>query len=558
MTEEEQYRRLGVTHAIRDKLDFHDERRWKRFSARRLELIDTLDLSSKKASEQEANITKVAEALRIEFEYSSEYFDEFDRLVRAAIQSVRRNRKRSSKSKRSQDKLAGKIAKVKHESFDGGSSNTDSFNSAQDDNEFVSEYTKFNSDSQDDTNEYSKSKHISNYDQSRAAIVSMVQPRVGRQNSNFLGAKLPSFESLSAVSSLAQISSKKAVLLNYIERSKSCAEATVKKTANLEFLGRGIIIASVGYVFERSFASTNEKSLDYLRGKLVQESYLADFFRNLETLPNKDVSLNDEAAVTTLYALLGGCIKDFGFEAIMFPLCELLYWNIIREYPLIAQSSVPFRSTDSMGPTSQPSPEIQKSDSFLQLESLAAVASQVRKQEQVPPALRSLSVSPVAGKVQGKKAVALRFLSQTLNFTFPTKVSATPKLDELLENARSAFHLSSYGDSQVLGLKNMKDGFILKSDADVERVFTSEDHIELEIFTQKPQAVPIYEITSLNIPNGYILPPPVPGGGRINSRSPDTVPTLAGGSFKFLSNQDDHPPPHIPPVPILPKFQPLL
>lgn len=93
-------KKLGVTHSIREKLNFQDERLWKRFLARRLELIDTLDLSSKKASEQEDEIRKVAEILRLEFKFDIQYFEDFDKLVRAAVQSVRRNRKRSTKLKR--------------------------------------------------------------------------------------------------------------------------------------------------------------------------------------------------------------------------------------------------------------------------------------------------------------------------------------------------------------------------------------------------------------------------------------------------------------------------
>lgn len=89
--------KLGVTHSIRHKLNFLDDRLWKRFSARRLELIDTMDLSSRKASEQELEIRKVAETLRIEFQYDELYTDDFDKLVRAAVQSVRRNRKRNLK-----------------------------------------------------------------------------------------------------------------------------------------------------------------------------------------------------------------------------------------------------------------------------------------------------------------------------------------------------------------------------------------------------------------------------------------------------------------------------
>lgn len=92
-------RGTGMTQLIRTKLRFTDESLWKRFSARRLELIDTLALSERKASEQDASIRKVAHTLLKEYGYDESNMGDFERLVRAGIQSVRRNRKRLPKSK---------------------------------------------------------------------------------------------------------------------------------------------------------------------------------------------------------------------------------------------------------------------------------------------------------------------------------------------------------------------------------------------------------------------------------------------------------------------------
>ncbi|KAL3237666.1 uncharacterized protein RNJ42_00653 [Nakaseomyces bracarensis] len=87
----------GTTHKIREQLNFIDEKKWKRFSSRRLELIDKFQLSQFKASEQDLNIKQIANILRTEFGYPVTYSSEFEKLVTAAIQSVRRNRKRSKK-----------------------------------------------------------------------------------------------------------------------------------------------------------------------------------------------------------------------------------------------------------------------------------------------------------------------------------------------------------------------------------------------------------------------------------------------------------------------------
>jgi len=85
----------GTTYKIRESLQFLDNKKWKLFSTRRLELIDRFKLFEKKASEQDCNIERIANILRTEFDYSIEHQVDFEKLVTAAVQSVRRNRKRS-------------------------------------------------------------------------------------------------------------------------------------------------------------------------------------------------------------------------------------------------------------------------------------------------------------------------------------------------------------------------------------------------------------------------------------------------------------------------------
>lgn len=87
----------GTTHKIREQLNFTDDKKWKQFSSRRLELIDKFGLSHRKASEQDDNIRQIATILRTEFNYPLSSAGEFEKLVTAAVQSVRRNRKRSKK-----------------------------------------------------------------------------------------------------------------------------------------------------------------------------------------------------------------------------------------------------------------------------------------------------------------------------------------------------------------------------------------------------------------------------------------------------------------------------
>ncbi|QGN18163.1 transcription factor VHR1 [Kluyveromyces marxianus] len=89
----------GTTHRIREQLNFSDDKKWKQFSSRRLELIDKFNLSERKASEQDENIRQIANILRTEFGYPTTTSSEFEKLVTAAVQSVRRNRKRSTKTR---------------------------------------------------------------------------------------------------------------------------------------------------------------------------------------------------------------------------------------------------------------------------------------------------------------------------------------------------------------------------------------------------------------------------------------------------------------------------
>ncbi|AEY96150.1 FADL067Cp [Eremothecium gossypii FDAG1] len=89
----------GTTHKIREQLNFKDNKKWKQFSSRRLELIDKFGLSERKASEQDDNIRQIATILRTEFGYPVSSSGEFEKLVTAAVQSVRRNRKRCTKTR---------------------------------------------------------------------------------------------------------------------------------------------------------------------------------------------------------------------------------------------------------------------------------------------------------------------------------------------------------------------------------------------------------------------------------------------------------------------------
>ncbi|CAN3358038.1 hypothetical protein DICA3_F35146 [Diutina catenulata] len=558
----------GITHQIRHKLRggaFADDRLWKRFSARRLELIDTLDLSSKKASEQEADIRRVSDSLRREFDYGPDFAADFDKLVRAAVQSVRRNRKRSSKTRPGDKRFK--------------SSSPESF---------ITEIARLR-----DVNDeivdmsYPRSRQLEVVDHASATIESMLQPR------------LPPVKNLEISEKTdweAGARSVQQVLINQIERSRSCAESVTKKSANLQRLGSSVVSACVAYVFEKSFESVNPSSIEYLRGKFENQQYLAGFFRQLDANAPK---VSDEVAVTSLYTLLGGCVKDFGFTSVMMPLAKMFYFGVMKDYPFFAKVAKDFDYYEGRTPV-EPKKEVKK-------EPVSAVVS--RRGSQVgplpgdhqlphppgsgvssgvttpsgmttpsgsgffngptashsnhhpeplpllpsamgprpaplskppllpplPPSLSSLaeasvrarplvpgsgtasvtstphSSSPVLNPQRAHhKQVLLRFLDKVLEFSYPTRNSAPPRYYELVENARSAFNLAS---KTILGLRDLHTHQTIQTDGDLERIFTRQDAIELEVFTQGAKAIPIYELTSTVTSRGgtnsprYLLPP---------------------------------------------------
>lgn len=532
----EQNKKLGVTHAIREKLNFRDERLWKRFSARRLELIDTLDLSSRKASEQEQEIRRVSEMLRLEFDYPASYTSDFNKLVRAAIQSVRRNRKRSSKKHTSPEESSLKKRKLVDSDLDGNGNNT---------NSFLSEIVR-NEEDVYDVN-YNREKRFTSDDQAKGTIENMTKPRLP---------PLTNFSMNKTINiPLAAVAKKN--ILNKIEKSRSCNESVNSKLENLQFLGKSVMSTCIGYIFEKSFLDLNPQSMLYLRNKLNSEASLGKFFRQLD--PVNTSSINDETAVISLYTLLGAMVKDFGFEDIIFPICEILYASVLQEYPLMAKNSIPFRSEDQyLGSNITHPPE----NDVYSLNKLAEVASHLQNtgsDTSMSTMEPSRSVTPTPSLTSSyKKRVYLKFFNQKLEFLYPVRIAATPRYNELLENAKSAFKLP---DTTIVFKHH---GKIVQSDLELERVFKSdEDVIELEISTHNP--MPIYEMHKRLSQQGYqhptesqriILPPPINTNATMNNGSNLTSRL---GLFNFLSNSEDalKPPLH-PQRPILPNFQPLL
>lgn len=541
-------KKIGVTHSIREKLNFLDERLWKRFLARRLELIDTLDLSSKKASEQEDEIKKVAEILRLEFKYSPDYFPDFDKLVRAAVQSVRRNRKRSTKNRTGN----GKKRRLSQDYHDHPEMSRDESvgESGGEGNHFLAEIARIQADSHDtvyDMN-YPRNNHFTKQDHTRAAINSIIQPVNLEAHSSHLGVLLPPISSMplnqQQVENEKELQAIRLSLLLLMKRLKLCLKLTnVPHNNYVYMMGQSAVSAISAMVFEKSFSSLNPTSVEYLQEKITLPAFLARFYRSLEPDSPACQALDDDTASTTLLTLAGCCIKDFGFNLVLYPIGEAFYRSILIEYPLVMKSSVPFLRTMLDAP--EKTEEVTETAPFTTpLNNLASVATELRSKS--PNSVVSLSPEiHRTPEIDEKKHVRLRFLSSTLEFTYLMKNSAPPRLIELVENAKQAFKLN---ENQIYNLRNSKTGAVINSDFDLEKIFVLDSSIGLEIFTQRFPAIPIYELTSAITSNKYnddspkiILPPPI-------KHAPPPI----------LSSIQRPPGDYRTRAPMLPKFQPLL
>lgn len=547
-------KKVGVTRLIREKLNFQDERLWKRFSARRLELIDAMDLSSKKASEQEDEIRKCAEILRIEFLYNPLYYSDFDKLVRAAVQSVRRNRKRGSKTSRS----GGKRQRLDQPINEGEPMKSESppgIKLSSEPNSFISEIAHLNTDSNGSVYDmsYSTLRVITHKDQSRDVVDSIIKPVKPLGNQQAVKPSLPPLLKLQTTQQQAENQQKlratQISLLQLIRRSKSCSIVALRpNNDHLCELGRSAFHAVNALMFETSFQNLNQTSVDYLKTRVTQRDFLSEFFRGLDQ-ESSSLSLDEETAVTTLQILIGCCIIDFGFDSVVYLVAEAIYYLILIEYPLVLKSTTQFNPRTFQHRDNESQRNASSFPGGNPLTNLATVATEFQsfKSGYNPNSTQDITkdnttLRPHSGFVsEERKSVTLRFLSNSFKFSYPIKSSAPPRYVELMDNAKQAFKLN---ENQLYGLKNTKTQTIILSDLELEKVFYNETLVDLEIYSQGFLAIPIYELTSTVTPSDekakFILPPP------IKLASPPAVATSIKRPISVCRNSNK------------PNFQPLL
>ena len=604
----------GTTSLIRKKLKFDDVILWKRFSARRLQLVEQLSLGSKKASEQNSSIKICAVTLLKEFNYPDSYLPDFDKLVRLAIQSVRRNRKRSEKRssrKRSRNNSnhsssgEGKSGRGHGKEFSCSSSNSNSMGEEDDEDEetdneydeydrttasveasmdnnntsptFMNDivntgdsntqhvasneaYTYRNSEShsgneQDESNSKlaintlisnelnpSTSSNVLNNSRSNTFLPSIRQidfngnGGFSSDNGNSKGINGKNSTNSNIYNSIptkdflgdSKYTASKNYILSYIKKSKTCFTLSDSTNGgltgfgsfeNIEILGNSCILASISMTFERWFDKLSPASSSYIRIKLNSDKTLSKLFRSLNNGDdeNDEVSrLSDYVATQCFKKLIGGCVKDFGFNTIMYPLCDIFHVILNVDYPLVNNKSKDSKDVDATRSDLMPllfngstgSVDIEQQQQQLQqsdvkpfdIASMAATSSTLPYDDyrQPPKSLSPSntsqpmsSVSPVITTTlppvstlpsikseishytppnNTSLAVELKFNDNITSFTFPSHSCSPPTLLELISNGKTLFNILS---NRVLVLKDLDSEKIITLDSQLEKIFNN-------------------------------------------------------------------------------------
>ncbi|ODV97622.1 hypothetical protein PACTADRAFT_14146 [Pachysolen tannophilus NRRL Y-2460] len=487
--------KLGTTSQIRKKLNFHDEVIWKNFSSRRLKLIDSMGLSAKKACEQEREIQECAFTLLKEFEYPSECLNDFIRLVRIAIQSVRRNRKRCSKSRlNNNDRFVIINGSKDNKDNNSSSSDHDHDNDNDKDNSLDKVKLGFNiseilhDDANDGNNNNNKNKDLKDELNSKLAVKALIQPILPNTGAS-IGVKLPSFATLLNTndyqyqsSSVRTLSNKELIslnkLLSLIKKSKTCNQISNEINTSIfeksESLGSLVINSTISLTLLKNFGNLNHSSAKYLLLKLSSDSTMSKILKNLDSESTEVITLDVFMASQSFKRLIGCCIIDFGFDCITIPLGDIFNEIILKEYPLISKNQSANNNVNSSLPI-QISNGNDLYDS-MKIDNLISTSNYNIRQE-IQQNEKNFNDLP------SDKKVILKYHNQSLFFKFNSKISSSPTHLELLENCKEAFQIVDKNKFLIIKANNSKK--ILNNDDELQKIFNDDNNklIELEIST---------------------------------------------------------------------------
>lgn len=452
----------GITQTIRLKLNFMDERQWKKFSARRLELIDSLSLSERKASEQDDDITGVADRLRIEYGYPSEALIDFEKLVRAGIQSVRRNRKRVPKFKtHGSSPTAAPVMPHQHNYHKRGGAapytagttagsvspnptlismapsgssakdaDTDMIDVAEDHRGRISISALVSPDS-------SSTKHNSNNNYSNTST----PRRQSTDSSASARVQLPPLKNLDPIPEKMRHSVDQ--LVSFLDRSDLPPNQDVAK---LEYAGFSILHTAATVSVQARVFGTTDDYIRFINSVLLSKTVLQAISN---VLPASSVLISEQQLIEHLKIKVAIAAIAIGFDP------------VIRALATVFEDMVNF---DQL-------PDGQHYDFHFNSNNYTnGNSNQTCSQLPSPRSSTAPSITPVT----------LRFLSQKLDFTYAPGSSTPPTIIEILENGKSAFHI--LGDNKVLKIRNLNGGgAVVETDADLAEIFET-SHIDLELF----------------------------------------------------------------------------
>lgn len=305
----------GLTTQLRNEINvFKDEKIWKQFTARRLNLIETEGLYKKKAKEQDAEIVGVTKILMEEFNIGPDKSGNVNKLVKAAIQSTRRNRKRGLGS-------VEDVIKITH--FQPKRIKLAQPDSTKQQERFINDILNVEQINEEPTYDYNKKQAISNSDITVMAMNKFIEPATANNVANFVESQRR--------------------LLNLIKKSKTCASSTynslvISKESNIYHLGKSCVPLGISYLLCKSKPQSNSSS-EYLRIKLNSKDVLSRVIKSLDSNPDINM-MNEEVATDTLYYILGCIIVDFELNQVV-ELLGVIFHEIIRnEFPMIEMQAV--------------------------------------------------------------------------------------------------------------------------------------------------------------------------------------------------------------------------
>ena len=567
------------TSIIRKRLNFTDESLWKQFSSRRLQLVESLSLSCKKASEQDDEIKMCANTLLHEFNFNEKYLPDFDKLVRFAIQSVRRNKKRSQK------RLANKL-NIEIDNDNDNDSGIDLENYYNfNDEERIHEKEKENipikkvkvenNDFDDLINNDNNNKQIDI--DSKIALNNLTSPIIPTDSD-----KLPSLKKLNEISEFNQSSK---IILHAIKTSKTCFEISKNNNNNnidnnnlknydlLEEFGSNCITTAVLFTLEKWFDHLLPDSSSYIKLRLKSDLTLSLIIKNLDQSSIEVNSLNNYVASQLFKKLIGGCVKDFGFNLILNPLCDIFHSIILKDYPIIKKDEKwksNSSSTTSINYFDEKSLSSSTTNTNININTTTATtsSSKDRKNKQetpdyplstahipIPPPsdnninLNSISIyntntntknsSPIDENdihlkhqlpvLRSKQYIniIIKFKEKELKFRYSNDSNAPPTILELIMNCKQAFGIIN--STKLLNLKDIKSNSIIKNDHQLEKLLNllsilNNDSMNIELILELIYSNSTQGFLNLNHDNENIVkidnpPPPKLKSDDLNSDS---------------------------------------